>query len=236
MSETQQEELDPLKDKPSVKKETPGKNFPVITIVNILLFLGLVVLYLLNIFPLGTSSQPEDASERLTNTQVVDSLASEMEKLNIAFVNSDTLLSNFGFAEQMMNELQREQRRLENDMQQRQTNFQQEAEQFYRDVQSGAMNPTQAQAKEQELMAKQQELVQLNDTYSNQLISREVEINTEIYNRLTRLLEEMNDELGFDYILGFSPGGGILYASDKHDITQKVLQRLNETDETNLPD
>jgi outer membrane protein len=41
-------------------------------------------------------------------------------------------------------------------------------------------------------------------------------------------LEEYNSDGKYRYILSFSFGGGILYASDSHDITAEVLRGINE--------
>ncbi|MFW5758284.1 MAG: OmpH family outer membrane protein [Bacteroidota bacterium] len=193
------------------------------TIINIILFLGLIVLYVFRFFPSEQTETEQLQEEVIQGTEdQIDQL-----KLNIAYVDSDSLIQNFQLAETLQIEFEQEQRRLENDIQRRQRQFQEEAETFYQQVQTGAISADQAQIKEQELMQKQQELVELNETYTNQLRNQEIEMNIELYGEITSLLEEMNEQLNYDYILGFSPGGGILYANDKHDITNQVVQRLN---------
>lgn len=219
------------------KSETPGENdkTPAIqevpktsrlsngTIINVVLFLGLIVLYVLRFLP-SEKVEPEQLQEKVIQG-TVDQI--ENTRLNIAYVDSDSLIQNFKLAETLQREFEQEQQRMENDLQRRQRQFQQEAETFYQQAQTGAITADQAQLQEQELMQKQQELVQLNDTYTNRLRNMEMEMNIELYGEITSLLEELNTELAYDYILGFSPGGGILYASDKHDITNQVIQRLN---------
>lgn len=195
-------------------------------IINVVLFIGLIVLYVLNIFPLKES----DTAAGTGIEQEMDEMASLMEQgaFNIAFVNSDTLMANYRVALDKREELEQEQRRLENDLQRRQRSFQSEVETFQQQIQTGNISLEDAQAKEQQLMQNQQELMQLNEEYSSRLMAKELEINIDLYQRITELLSKFNEEMNYDYILGFSPGGEILYAKEKHDITQEVLNKLNE--------
>ncbi len=209
--------------KPEIPKSS---RIPNGTIINVVLFLGLIVLYALQFFPAkGTQDElaPFQESEM---EEITDKLAEGA--FNIAFVNSDSLMANYHLAIEMREGFEAEQRRLENDLERRQRNFQAEVQSFQNEIQTGAISMDAAQVKEQELMQKQQELIELNDTYSNRLMRQEMEMNNELYQRITELLERFNEEMGYDYILGFSPGGGILYAHNQHDITPEITRRLNE--------
>ncbi|MFP4288609.1 MAG: OmpH family outer membrane protein [Bacteroidales bacterium] len=221
---TNKDENQEEQEKSSAYKEVPKTSIISNgTIINVVLFIGLIVLYVFRFLPF------EETETEQLQEEVMQGTADQIEqvKLNIAYVDSDSLIQNFQLAETLQRDFEQEQRRLENDLQRRQTQFQQEAETFYQQVQTGAISADQAQIREQELMQKQQELVQLNETYTNQLRNKEMQMNIELYGEITSLLEELNQELDYDYILGFSPGGGILYADDKHDITNQVIQRLN---------
>lgn len=194
------------------------------TIINVVLFVGLIILYTLHFLPDRKQDVTTDIESEVS--VISDQLAEGA--FNIAFVNSDTLMANYTLALNMRDELEREQRRLENDLQRRQRTFQTELETFQRQIQMGALSSDNIQVKEQELMQMQQELMQLNESYANRLMAKEMEMNIELYQKITDLLSRFNREMGYDYILGFSPGGGILYAREKHDITRKILEKLNE--------
>ncbi len=191
------------------------------TLINVVLFIGLVILYIFIFLPSSDQETIDDKEIALISERVADG------SLNIAFVNSDSLMANYQLALEMREEFESEQQRLEADLQRRQRNFQTEVETFQRQIQSGAISMENAQVKEQELMQKQQEIIQLNDTYSNRLMTKEVEMNTDLYQKITELLGRHSTALGYDYIMGFSPGGGILYANTRHDITFEVLEKLN---------
>jgi outer membrane protein len=206
-------------------QQIPAKSkIPNVTIINVALFIGLIVLYVFNFLPVGTGSKTAEVSDK-DYADFTEILAEGA--FHIAYVNSDSLMSNYKLATEMRTDLEATQRRLESDITKRQRTFQEDVESFQRQVQLGMLTMERGQAREQELMERQVQLRQLNDSYTNQLVMKELEMNQELYKKITDVLERFNQEAGFDYILGFSPGGGILYANKKHDITALILQRLN---------
>lgn len=190
------------------------------TVINVVLFVGLIVLYVLNFAPLGQHSR------QANKIAGIDSLQTGAG-LRIAFVNSDSLMEHYLLAQNMRNELEAERNRMENDFQRRERNFQTELEAFQRQIQANTITMENAQRKEQELMALREELVRLNEQYTATLMNKELELNRDLYGRISSFLELFSKEEGYDYILGFAGGGGILYASQRHDITQTVIERLN---------
>jgi outer membrane protein len=197
------------------------------TIINVVLFVGLIVLYTLHFLPF---SGQDDTTERTEGS--INYAERTDGSLHIGFVKSDSIMANYKLAVQMRNDFETEQRRLDNDLQRRQRSFQSEVEKFQNQIQTGAISMENAQRKEQELMQQRDELMQLNETYTNRLMIKEVEINNELYGNITSLLESYSKEMGYDYILGFAPGGGILYAGPQHDITARVLDKLNSEHDT----
>lgn len=197
------------------------KKLPLITIVNILLFCGLLVLYGLKFFG---SKGSEEQQEQLVGIE--ERLAESSS--SIAYVNSELLMEGYELAISMRTEFEAEQTRLENDLSRRQRSFQSEVESFQRSINNATISMEQAQVREQELMLQQQELMQLNDTYRERLATKEYEMNLELLQSISDFLARYNIASGHDYILGYSMGGGILYADRKHDITSQVLEKLNE--------
>lgn len=211
---TNQEQTIPAVEKPAERKV----NYT--TVINLVLFIGLIILYGLYFFGVRGSGKKEDISNLAE--KVFEGTA------NIAYISSDSLMAHYELAIKMRQEFEQEQKNLENDLSRRQRNFQSEVEKFQRDIQAGTISIELAQAKEQELMQTQQELYQLNDSFSSRLMQKEMEMNNELLENITEFLSRYNKDFNYDYILGFSRGGGILYAKDQHDITIDVLTRLNE--------
>jgi outer membrane protein len=202
------------------------KRLPVISIIQLLLFIGLIVLYALFFLNKDRKSVQQESLVALK-----DSI--EGAKSSIAYIRSEVLLADYALAIKMRADFEAEQTQMENDLSRRQRTFQNEVESFQRGISNSTIGMEQAQIKEQELMAKQQELIQLNDTYRERLARKEYEMNLELLEKISEFLERYNQETAYDYILGYTPGGGILYADEQHDITAHVLERLNA--EYNLP-
>ncbi len=214
----------PEAGRPSEEKpvKSSGNKQPLM-IINLVLFAGLIVLYFLYFAGRDRVDEPAaKAHQEVIAEKVSDATAA------IAYVNSERLMDDYKLAVKMREEFESEQDRLERELSRRQRTFQTEVEQFQREISAGTLPMDQAQMKEQELMQMQQELFQLGDTYRDRLNRKEMEMNQELLEKISDFLERYNQRAGFDFILGFSRGGGILYASEKHDITDEVLQRLNE--------
>ncbi|HAJ99885.1 MAG TPA: hypothetical protein DCM62_07655 [Bacteroidales bacterium] len=193
------------------------------TIFNIAISVALVVLFALHFTGIGQGSCRLIGSNR-ADTNQVDVNAN----LRIAYINSATLMQDYELAIQLRAEFETERTRLTGELGRRQRSFQADVERFQREVQTGAITSTAAQARERDLMQMQQELVQLNETYTNRLMQKEVEMNQQLLDALNEFLVRFNADGNFDYVLGMAQGGGILYAAEQHDITLEVLTRLNE--------
>lgn len=196
------------------------KKVPLVSIINILLFCGLLVLYALYFFKVNTDT---DQSQELTDIKEKVSEASS----SIAYVNSERLMEEYELAVKMREDLEKEQIRLENDLARRQQTFQSDVEGFQRSISAGTISIDNAEAREKELMQVQEELMQLSGTYRERLGRQEFDMNLELLTVVSDFLERYNKEMDYDFILGYTRGGGILHAEPRHDITEQVLTTLN---------
>lgn len=201
---------------------TKQKVYSVGMIINIALFVGLVVLYVLQFGGFGG-----EADEPARQAVAVERQPDQAGNL-IAFVDNEVLMDDYMLAVKMLADFEAEQRRLENDLDRRQRNFQTEVERFQRDIERGHVTMEQAQVLEQELMRQQQDLYQLSDTYRDRLARKEFEMNSELLDKIRDFLDRYNEGKGYDFILGYARGGGILHANKAHNITDEVLRLLNE--------
>ncbi len=190
--------------------------------LNIVLILGLVVLYVLH-FSDGRVALKTDSGDIARLERSLDQAGNR-----IAYVNNTRLMEEFVLAIEMREEFEVEQERLESDLTRRQRTFQSDVERFQRRIEAGSIPMEEAQIREQELLQQQQDLIQMNDTYRDRLARMEFEKNEELYEIISDFLERFNQEKGYDFILGFVRGGGILYADPIHDVTPEVIRLLNE--------
>ena len=95
-------------------------------------------------------------------------------------------------------------------------------------VNKGLVTRATAAEMEQSLIQQQQELVNLRDNLQASLIEEEQVMNRQILEYITSFLEENKSEYNYQYILGKSFGGQVLYGDSALDITQKVLEAINK--------
>lgn len=191
-------------------------------IINVVLFLGLVVLYGLHFMGSPVGEEP-DAEDIPGVERKIDEATHA-----IAYVNNEVLMEQYNMAIEMREDFAAEQRELESDLERRQRTFQNDVERFQQQVQAGTVAMEEAQMMEQELMQRQQDLMQLNETYMDRLARKEAALNEELLERISDFLERYNQDKEYDFILGYSRGGGILFADQAYDVTAEVLQQLND--------
>jgi len=146
----------------------------------------------------------------------------------VAFVNTDTLLEKFENFKKMRQNFEKRSAVAESEIGGRLRALESEYLEMQKKVQSGTMTETLIKDAEQTLMRKQQELAQLRDQKSGQLMEEEKNLSKKLNDQIFDYMQEYAPANGFKYILGYTRGGGILYAADSLDITQSVLEGLNE--------
>ena len=186
--------------------------------MNAVLFIAVVVLYFLHF---SSNSKTEEAKEE-SDAAVFDS-----SKLKIAYVNSDSLISNFDFFKEKSKELEEERKKSESDLESRARGIEKQVSDFQRT--RGNMTINQARAIEEDLYKKQQNLLQYRENLAQNLMKRESEINNELYDKISSYLKTYGSQHQMEIVLSYTRNSGVLYANDSLDITQVVITGLNES-------
>lgn len=144
---------------------------------------------------------------------------------NIVYVNSDSLWERYEFVKTVKSELERERKVSE-------TQFEtkiQALEKEYAEFKDKAQFMTQEQGmqRQQELMLKEQKLAEFRDNANERLLKNEQDKNDQLQKSILDYMKKNYDNSNYTYILGYSRGGGILYAKDSLDITNEVINGLN---------
>ncbi len=104
--------------------------------------------------------------------------------------------------------------------------FQQEVQAYQAGMNS--MSEAQRKAKEQELMQKQQMLQQQQQMQSNRLREQSTVIMDSIVTKIKDYVKAYGKENNYTYIFGSNESANIMYAEEGLDITQDILNKLNE--------
>ncbi len=187
-------------------------------IVASILALGIAGLYIL--FFTGTGNKVESGKITTSAVPVKDN--------QIFYVQIDTVMANYDMAMDMTDELEKNVQSSDAELTSKQNAYQKEVTDYQDRYNKGLITRSEASNIEQELYTKQQELIALQQSLSEELSEQQVVMNRQLIDAIMQYLNKHSQEYNYRYVLGTSFGGNILYAHDSLDITQDVIEGLNE--------
>lgn len=155
-----------------------------------------------------------------------DTIVAGLDAGAIAYVNSDSLLKNYEYFQEIQQKLIGKRDQLQKEYQSRAQGLQKEIATFQNTA--GNMTMSQAQAVQEDLKRKQQNLMMYQDQLSQQLMKEENDMNSELYDKVANYLKQYGNDKGLLLVLTYSKGSGVLYANDTLDITNEVILGLND--------
>jgi outer membrane protein len=157
------------------------------------------------------------------------SSASEAAKgKKIVYVQADTLLKNYEYYKDFQKEFESKGFQLENDLANKGRNFQNKVAFFQQRAQQGALSQDQAQAAQAQLGKEEQDIAKYRDDQLRKLEEERLKKTEEFYGNIFEYIKKYNKENGFEFVLGYSKGGGILFADANLDVTKKIVEGLNK--------
>lgn len=145
------------------------------------------------------------------------------------FINTDSLIIKYDFARQLSEELIKQEESSRADFNARARVFQQEMMEFQRKIQNNAfLSLERAQSEEQRLRQKEVELQELNSRLSNELMMQQGRMNQQLRDTLTNFLAVYGKEKAYNVVLSNNMGDNILFAQPGLDITNEVVEILND--------
>ena len=145
---------------------------------------------------------------------------------NIVYINSDTLLEEYNYFNKLRLELETKQDSIDAMLKSKGRSLESEVNSYQE--RAPMMSAGQRAEAEEKLMMKQQQIMDLKQSFLEELAQDEAEMNDSIHANLNRYLKEYNKTKNYKFILGYQRGGGILLANDSLDITKEVLEGLNK--------
>lgn len=187
---------------------------------NVILFVGLVLLYVFHFTGVGTHSKYNpDASEPVIAEDGV---------LKIAYVDSDSLLAKYQYAIDLQKELEDYKNAQERSYQQQMTQFQNDYQTYLKTGEN--MTLTQQQTKEAELKQRADRLATLEAELTNKIMEKQMNYNIELLNRIFAYVREYNAEnQQFDLIMRKTfVDSPTIYMNPGMDITDEIIAGLNK--------
>jgi outer membrane protein len=188
-------------------------------VVNIVLAIAVVLLYVLHFT--GKQKHSVFTSNGSESSEIV---AGEYA---IAWVNMDSVLSNYDMYFDIQKELEEKGRKMESDMTTRTRSFEREMIDFQDKVQKGLVTRSTAQQMQQSLSEKEQQLYQFRDELRMRFAEEEQVQLRRIQHNITEFMKMYNADKGFQVILSGAFGGPLLYGHPSIDITKDVIKGMN---------
>lgn len=146
----------------------------------------------------------------------------------IVYVNTDTLLNKYDYYKDISKASENKRFSLENDLANKARTFQNKVAFFQQRAQQGHMTQEQAQTTQMQLQQEEQNIMAYRDKSAQALAQEEAKKTEDILNKIHDYLKEFNASDKYDMVIGYSKGGGVLYAKEDLDITKQVLEGLNK--------
>ncbi len=183
------------------------------------------VVILASIFYFSSCSQKEAKPTKTVKFDAADSSAT----LPIAYVNVDTILSNYNFAKEANENLMRKLETSNATMKEKQTRFQNDYAEFQRKVQQNAfLSEERAQQEYMRLQNMDKELKATAGRLDEEFRREQQKLNNQLADSVREVIKTYNKKANYQMVLSNSGMDNVLYAKDKYDITDDILSLLNK--------
>jgi len=150
-------------------------------------------------------------------------------KLPLAYVNIDSLLSNYQFAKDANESLTKKQEDSRLTINTRARQLQVEMGEFQKKLENNAfLSRERAEQEQLRLQKKQQELQELDSKLSQQLVQIQQKMSEQLRDTINKFMKHYNNDNKYEMIISNTSSDNILYAAKGYDITSEVTKLLNE--------
>lgn len=184
-------------------------------ILNIVFAIAITILFILHF-----SSKTNAGSAELVPPKI------ELKASKIVYINTDSLYEKYEFIKEIKKSIASQRSNAESEFARKYQALANE-EQNFREI-AARLSEEEGLKQQQELMIKEQKLAEFRDQMQENLMKTEAEKNEEITKNIADYLSKVYSGTPYTYILGYTRGGGILFANDSLDITNEVIEGLNK--------
>ena len=197
--------------------------------IMLLAALAFIQLIFVQCAPKNSESATADQTVETTGTTIVTNADSTpVCNIRIAYVDYDSLLLSYDFAQDVQKELLRKEMSINNIIEKERKSLQEEVATFENKVQNNVFaTQERAQAEYEKIMKKDQELMQRGQALIAEFEETRLTKSNEVTQSIISYIQEYNSNAKYDFILT-KMGGNMLYSNEALDITKDVVKGLNE--------
>ncbi len=150
-------------------------------------------------------------------------------KLPVAYINVDSLLSNYQFAKDANESLIRKQEDSRLNINTKARQLQVEMGEFQKKLEANAfLSRERAEQEQARLVRRQQELQELDGKLSQQIMQVQQKMSEQLRDTINAFLKEYNKDKKYEMIFSNTSSDNILFADKGYDITAEITKLLNE--------
>jgi outer membrane protein len=188
---------------------------------------GILTIAVIFLFVKIYSNKPVTV-DTVTTTNSKNS-TSGMHKLPIAYVNIDSLLSNYQFSKEANEALIKKQEDSKLNINQRARQLESEMSEFQKKLENNAfLSRDRAEKEQSRLLKKRQELQELDGQLSQQLLQSQQKMSEQLRDTINSFLKQYNKNKKYEIIFSNTSSDNVLLASEGYNITNEVTKILNE--------
>ena len=153
----------------------------------------------------------------------------EMATLPVAYVNVDSLLSNYNYSIDLNEVILKKQENSRANITQKARSLSSEMQDFQKKIQNNAfLTRERAEQEQQRLMKKQQDLGELDKRLAQELMTEQQKMNEQLRDTVVAQIKMFNADRGYQIIFSNTMGDNILWAADRYDITADLIDFFNK--------
>lgn len=184
-------------------------------IINIVLFVGVLGLYILHFS--GHKSKLTSKAGEETSTDPAN--------FKIAYIKVDSLVLNYGLAQEIHDGFSKQQEAYTKEYGDRRTRFESAAQAFQEKVQRGGfLTQDRALQERDRLAGEEQQINKLDQELSAKLAQLQADNNKQLLDSIMNYLKVYNKDKKYNYIFNATD---ILIGDEAHNITKEILTGLN---------
>lgn len=159
-----------------------------------------------------------------------DSLSNPGEGLKVAYVNGDSMMSNYGLMKDLEAKFIQDNMVRESKLKAAQSSLELQFRNYQNEL--STLTSRERLKKEEQLQKAQQQLMADQQELGQNAALQEAEMYNQIQDSLQAFFKEFGKELGVDFVLATQKGSGILFANPALDVTGPAIEKLNKRYQT----
>jgi outer membrane protein len=144
----------------------------------------------------------------------------------IAYFDIDSLQEKYEYFKDVSGQMKQKEANLSSQMDALQNTYQKRLKELQE--KGPTMTQTEGEAAQREVAQMQQKFQQRQMSMEQDLKKHQVDLMTDVRNKIETYLKEYNKEKGYAFILSYEPGFMLYYKDSLYDITNDVIEGLNE--------